>query len=52
MQGGKLHDSIDQYKEKIKALKKRKLGEKKKKLNQNQIVDSDEDCIIIPPSQQ
>ena len=52
MQGEKLQDSINQYKEKIKALKKRKSGEKKKKLNQNQIVDSDEDCIIIPPSQQ
>ena len=51
MQGEKLQDSIDQYKEKIKALKKRKSGEKKKKLSQNQIVDSDEDCIIIPPSQ-
>ena len=33
MQGEKLQDSIDQYKEKIKALKKRKSGEKKKKLS-------------------
>ena len=51
MQGEKLQDSINQYKEKIKALKKRKSGEKKKKSSQNQTVDSDEDCIIIPPSQ-
>ena len=50
LQGEKLEDSIDQYKEKIKALKKRKSGEKKKKLSQT--IDSDEDCIIIPPSQQ
>ena len=51
MQGEKLQDSIDQYKEKIKALKKRKSGEKKKILSQSQIVDSDENCVIILPSQ-
>ena len=50
MQGEKLQDSIDQYKEKIKALKKRKSSEKKKKFSQT--IDSDEDCLIIPPSQQ
>ena len=49
MQGEKLQDSIDQYKEKIKALKKRKSSEEKKKLSQN--IDSDEDCLIISPSQ-
>ena len=47
-QGERLQDSIDKYKEKIRLLKKRKSGEKKQKLH---LVDSEEESIIIPPTQ-
>ena len=44
----KLKDSIDKFQEKIRALKKRKSGEKKLKVKQ---VDSEDDAIIISPTQ-
>ena len=49
LQTKKLQDSIDEYHEKLQALKKRNLGEKKLKFNKQ--VESEEESIIISPSQ-
>ena len=46
--GEELQNSIEKYREKIRALKKRKAGEKKKRLTLNK---SDEEFLVIPPSQ-